>query len=123
MFFLEVAWFFFIFFLNGGVHLIYIFFWRGGVSEFPSFRVTKFPSFQVSKGGREGGPMRGLELIMWSQGQWEASEKTAPDGAHRQTSGHGDSMTNSAQWGRVGEKENCGCLLLLFGTLCIVDYI
>ena len=23
---------------------------------------------------------------------------------HRQTDGHGDSMTNSAQWGRVGEK-------------------
>ena len=24
--------------------------------------------------------------------------------ADRQTDGHGDSMTNSAQWGRVGEK-------------------
>ena len=23
---------------------------------------------------------------------------------HRQTNGHGDSRTNSAQWGRVGEK-------------------
>ena len=23
----------------------------------------------------------------------------------RQTHGHGDSMTNSAQWGRVGEEE------------------
>ena len=23
---------------------------------------------------------------------------------HRQTDGHGDSMTNSAQWGRVGEN-------------------
>ena len=23
----------------------------------------------------------------------------------RQTDGHGDSMTNSAQWGRVGENE------------------
>ena len=34
------------------------------ISELPSFQVTKFPSFQVSKGGREGGPMRGLELIM-----------------------------------------------------------
>ena len=61
------------------------------VSEFLSFRVTEFPSFQVSKGGREWGPMRGLELIMWSQGQWEASEKTAPDGTNRQTSGHGES--------------------------------
>ena len=24
--------------------------------------------------------------------------------AHRQTDGHGDSMTNSAQWARVGEN-------------------
>ena len=32
-------------------------------------------------------------------------KKTAPDGADRHTDGHGDSMTNSAQWGRVGEKE------------------
>ena len=47
--------------------------------------VSEFPSFQVSKGGREGGPMRGLELIMWSQGQWEALEKTASDDANRQT--------------------------------------
>ena len=33
------------------------------VAEFPSYRVSQFPSFQVSKGGREGGPRRGLELI------------------------------------------------------------
>ena len=46
------------------------------VSKFPSFQVTEFTSFQVSKGEMEGGPMRGLELIMWSQGQWEASKKT-----------------------------------------------
>ena len=38
---------------------------------------------------------------MWSEGQWEASKKTALDGAD----GHGDSMTNSVQWGQVGE--NC----------------
>ena len=31
-------------------------------------------------------------------------EKTALDGADISTDGHGDSMTNSAQWGRVGEK-------------------
>ena len=31
-------------------------------------------------------------------------EKTAPDGADTHTDGHGDSMTNSAQWGRVGEN-------------------
>ena len=34
------------------------------VSEFPSYRVTELPCFQVSKGGKEGGPIRGLELIM-----------------------------------------------------------
>ena len=42
--------------------------------------------------------MRGLE------------KKTALDGVdthtHRQTHGHGDSMNNSAQWGRVGENPN-----------------
>ena len=56
--------------------------------------------------------MKGLELIMWSQGQWEASKKTSPDGAdrqtdkqtHRQTHGHGDSMTESAQCGRFSEN-------------------
>ena len=42
------------------------------------------------------GPMRGLK------------KKTAPDGAHKQTDGHGDPMTNSAQWVRVGEKLQCG---------------
>ena len=32
--------------------------------------------------------MRGLELIMWSQGQREALTKTAPDGANTQTDTH-----------------------------------
>ena len=35
-------------------------------------------------------------------------EKTAPDGAdkqtHTQTNGHGDSMTELAQWGRFSEN-------------------
>ena len=43
------------------------------------------------------GPMRGLK-------------KTAPDGADRQTDkekhGHGNSMTNLAKWGQVGENHN-----------------
>ena len=38
---------------------------------------------------------------MWSEGQWEASKKTALDGTYRQTDrmtdGHGDSKTNSAK--------------------------
>ena len=43
-------------------------------------------------------------------GDTNASKKTALDGADRQTDrhththGHGDSMTNLAQWGRVGEN-------------------
>ena len=32
-----------------------------------------------------GEPMRGLELIMWSKGQWEALKKTESNGADRQT--------------------------------------
>ena len=36
-------------------------------------------------------------------------KKTAPDGAdrqtHRQTHGHGNSMTESPQWGRFSEKQ------------------
>ena len=52
--------------------------------------------------------MRGRDLVMWSEGQWEASTKTAPDGADRQTDkqrdGHGNSKTNSAQRALVGEK-------------------
>ena len=71
------------------------FFWGGGGLEFPilsvtkflSYRVTKFLSFQVSKWewGREGDQWEAWEFIMWSQGQWEASQKTAPNGANRQT--------------------------------------
>ena len=37
------------------------------------------------------GPMRGLK-------------KTASNGANKQTSGHGDSLTESAQWGRFSEN-------------------
>ena len=74
------------------------------ISELPSFQVSKFPSFQGREGGRTNerpgtdnvisGPMRGLEKNCT---RW----RTQTD---KQTSGHGDSMTNSAQWGRVGEN-------------------
>ena len=41
------------------------------------------------------GSMIGLELIMWSQGQWKAWKKTAPNGTDRQT----NKQTNMAtQW-------------------------
>ena len=65
---------FFLLFLK--IFFFSCFFWVGElrVSEFPSFWVTKFPSFQ----GREGGPMTGLELIMWYQGQWGALKKMHP---------------------------------------------
>ena len=45
--------------------------------------------FYGQSGG--GGPMRGLELIMWPEGQWEALMKTAPDGSHGRT---GDTRTD-----------------------------
>ena len=37
------------------------------------------------------------------------------DGTDRHTDGHGDSMTNSAQWGRVGE--NVILSVLLFASV------
>ena len=40
--------------------------------------------------------MRGRDLIMWSEDQWEASKKIAWEG-DKQTDGHVDSLTNSAQ--------------------------
>ena len=80
--------FFFLLFSTERFHIFLL--WGGGggfrVSELPSFQVSKFPSFQGREGGKEGGPMRGLELIMGSQDQWEALKKNAPDGANRQTS-------------------------------------
>ena len=56
-----------------------------------------------SKKSFVGGPIRGLELIMWPQGQWEAlKKKTALNCTGRQTDRHtdgpGNSMTESAQW-------------------------
>ena len=59
---------------------------------------------------------------MWPEGQWEASKKTALDGADthtdRTTDGHGASMTNSAQWwGRVGEKH--GVIIQDYWLLCV----
>ena len=82
------------------------------VTELPIFQVSKFPSFQRREGGRTNdrpgtdhvisGPMRGLE-------------KNCTDGADRHTHGHGHSMTNSAQWGRVGENHKLQTDPLLMG--------
>ena len=46
---------------------------------------------------KEGWPMRGLELIMWSEAQWEASKKVTWKGDRKQKDGHRDYLTNSAQ--------------------------
>ena len=66
----------------------------------------------------EGGPMRGLEMIVWPEGKWEASKKTASDGTDKQTNrhpdGHGDSMTESAQWGWFSENPAYGHSALLY---------
>ena len=79
------------------------------VSKFPSYRVSKFPSFQGREGGRTNerpgtdhvtsGPMRGLEKNCT---RWRRQ-------THIQTDGHGDSMTESAQWVRFngGKKKLC----------------
>ena len=43
--------------------------------------------------------MRGRDLVMLSEGQWEASKKIAWKGDKHQTSNaHRDSMIKSAQW-------------------------
>ena len=74
------------------------------------------------RSAKMGGPMRGLELIMWPEGQWEAwnwscdlranerpPKKLHPMAqnhthTHRQTVGHGKSMTESDQRGRFSEN-------------------
>ena len=80
---------------------------------FKRFQISKFPSFQVSKeGGREGGkeegPLRGLGTKHVISGSMRGLKKYASDGAdrqtNRQTSGHHDSMTESAQWGCFSEN-------------------
>ena len=85
-----------------------VFFGEGGgfrVSKYPSFLVSKFPSFQGGmEGGREGGTMRGLGTDLVISGPMRGLKETASHGANRQTDGHGDSMTESAQWGRFSEK-------------------
>ena len=52
---------------NSFLYFFIYYFMGGGASEFPSYIVSEFSSFQV-KGGREGGPMRGLgadHVISW----------------------------------------------------------
>ena len=77
---------------DSSTHTIFFFFCGGGANDRPG------PDHLTS------GPMRGLK-------------KTAPSGANTQTdghtSGHGDSMTESANWGQFSEKQ----LLMDLGSL------
>ena len=59
--------------------------------------------------------MRGLEknCTRWRR---QTDTQTEP-----QTDGHGDSMTNSAQWGRVGENQEKSNDLMYTG--CSIVYI
>ena len=55
------------------------------------------------------------DLVMWPVGQWEASKKIAWGGdtqTDRQTDGHRDSMTESAQW--ADSVKNILCVFLHF---------
>ena len=70
----------------------------------PLIGQPSFPTIWWWWGEGRGWPIRGLELIMWSQGKWGASKKTASNGANRQTDRHRDSMTESAQWGRFSKN-------------------
>ena len=58
--------------------------------------------------GKEGWPMRGRDLVMWSDDQWEASKKIAWEG-DKQTDRQTDTQTlwlldQLGPKGRVGEN-------------------
>ena len=53
-------------------------------------------------GGRSTNEGPGTDHVF--TGPMRSLKKTAPDGTHKHTDGHGDSMTNSAQRDRVGEN-------------------
>ena len=82
------------------------------VSEFPSFRVTEFRSLQVCKFPKEGGKEDQWEAWNWScdlranERPWKKLHPMAQTYTQTDilTNGHGDSMTNSAQRGQVGEN-------------------
>ena len=54
-------------------------------------------------GDRLALPMRGRDLIMWPEGQWEALQEVTWKGAYPKEDGHCDSMKESAK-GRFFEK-------------------
>ena len=86
------------------------------VSEFPSFRLTEFPSFrvteflslQVSKFPKEANERPGTDHVILRpmRGLYKNCTRWLNRQTDRHTEGHGDLLTNSAQWGRVGEN---GC--------------
>ena len=61
------------------------------------------------EGGREGVPMRGQETDHVNSGPMRGLKKMYPMAqtnrqTNRQTDGHGDSLTELAQWGRFSEN-------------------
>ena len=54
---------------------------KEGLIIFPLFLLERmqYCQWHLRRTVREGGPMRGLELIMWSQGQWQALKKLHPN--------------------------------------------
>ena len=52
----------------------------------------------------EGGPNSGLGTDLVISGSIRGHKINASDGAHRNTDGHSNSMTESTQWGRFSEN-------------------
>ena len=62
------------------------------------------------KGKEGGGPIRGLQTDHVISMPIRGVEKTSSDGANKQTDrGHGNFMTESAQWGRFRESSTNNC--------------
>ena len=59
--------------------------------------------------------MRGLGTDHVISGSMRGLRKTPSDGANRHTDGHGDSMTELAQWGRFSENSVFQMFRLLVG--------
>ena len=83
---------------------------KNGGGAFQVSEIHRFPSFQVSKFPRDGGREDQWEAWNWSchlranERPWKKLHPIAH--TDRQKHGNGDSMTNSSEWGQVGERYN-----------------